>query len=288
LSKSLILFLALLSITPAIGAQDNPAMPVLRAVVESERTFARTCLEQGIRESFLQFFSDDSIIFAPAPSNGKAFYAKYQDKGRRLVWQPIFATVSNSGELGVTTGPWELKKSATEETPLAFGQFVSIWRKQPDNSWKVIVDVGIDNPRPTKSRGEIQFLSPNETPRKIDANVNAMEKPQKMFLDALKDNASAAINAVADGDIRVFRDNSFPAVGKDAAKVMLGSDHRKMTRKTSGHGISVSADLGYHYGFYSTDDGKINENGYFLSIWRLDQNREWKIVIDLQKKAETQ
>jgi hypothetical protein len=152
------------------------------------------------------------------------------------------------------------------------------------------VDVGIDNPQPTKPPGEIQFLSPNETPRNIDANVkhDAMEKPQKIFLDALKDDAGAAINAVADGDIRVFRDNSFPAVGKDAAKVMLGSDHRKMTRKASGHGISASADLGYHYGFYSTDEGKVNENGYFLSIWRFDQNREWKIVIDLQKKAETQ
>jgi ketosteroid isomerase-like protein len=289
LSKSLILFLALLSIVPAIGAEDNPAMPVLRAVVESERKFAHTCLEHGIRESFLQFFADDSIIFAPAPTNGKAFYAKYEDKGRRLIWQPIFATVSNSGDLGVTTGPWELKKSATEETPLAFGQFVSIWRKQPDNSWKVIVDVGIDNPQPTKPPGEIQFLSPNETPRNIDATVkhDAIEQPQKMFLDALKDDAGAAINAVADGDIRVFRDNSFPAVGKDAAKVMLGSDHRKMTRKTSGHGISASTDLGYQYGSYSSEHDNSTEPGYFLTIWKVDRNGDWKIILDLQKKGES-
>ena len=288
MSKSLTLFLALLSIAPAIGAEDNSAVPVLRDVVESERKFAHTCLEHGIRESFLQFFADDSIIFAPAPTNGKAFYAKYEDKGRRLIWQPIFATVSNSGELGVTTGPWELKKSATEETPLAFGQFVSIWRKQPDNSWKVIVDVGIDNPQPTTATPDVK-LSPPAEAANTDANLrrHALEKSEKMFANALAVDAGRAISDSASEETRVFRDDSFPTVGKEAATIMLNSDHGKMTRKVSGGAMSASSDLAYRYGSYSSEHGKSTEPGYFLTIWRVDRNGDWKIILDLQKKTES-
>ena len=263
-------------------------MPVLRAVVESERKFAHTCLEHGIRESFLQFFADDSIIFAPTPTNGKAFYAKYQDKGRRLIWQPIFATVSNSGDLGVTTGPWELKKSATEETALAFGQFVSIWRKQPDNSWKVIVDVGIDNPQPTTATPEVQLSPPAEFVN-TDANLrrHTLEKAEKMFANALAVDAGTAISDSASEEIRVFRDDSFPAMGKEAATIMLNSDHGKMTRKVSGGAMSTSDDLAFRYGSCSSERGKSTEPGYFLTIWKVDRNRNWKIILDLQKKAET-
>jgi ketosteroid isomerase-like protein len=287
LSKSLKIFLALLSIAPAIWAEENASMPALRAVVESERNFTHAAIERGIRESFLQFFSDDSVIFAPEPKNGKKFYTSYEDKGRKLMWQPIFATISSSGELGVTTGPWELKKSAADETAIAFGQFVSIWRKQADNSWKVIVDVGIDNPPPTESPAEVQLLPPAAV-RDFHADLarRALEKAEKMFADALKMDAGRAIADSASEDIRIFRENSFPAVGKTAAKLMLNSDHGEMSREILGRGLSASGDLAYRYGSYSTGHGIVTERGYYLSIWKLDAKGDWKLLIDLQKKAD--
>src|SRR4030081_2255218 len=97
LSKSVKILAALFwSILPVIAADEN----ALRAVVESEQNFARTGVERGIRESFLQFFADDSIIFAPEPKNGKKFYTNYEERGQKLIWQPIFATVASSSELG--------------------------------------------------------------------------------------------------------------------------------------------------------------------------------------------
>ena len=146
-----------------VRAEEPASMPALHSVVEAEKTFAKTSVERGIRESFLQFFADDSVVFTPAPTNGKKFYANYDDKGRQLSWQPIFATISNAGDLGFTAGPWEMKKSATDEKPIAFGDFVSIWKKQRDNSWKVVVDLGVDHPEPSGPPGEVQLLPPSET-----------------------------------------------------------------------------------------------------------------------------
>jgi ketosteroid isomerase-like protein len=271
----------------SLPAQEPVSMPALRSVVEAEKSFAKTSVERGIRESFLQFFAEDSVVFTPAPTNGKKFYANYDDKGRQLNWQPIFATISNAGDLGFTTGPWEMKKSAADETPIAFGDFVSIWKKQRDKSWKVVVDLGVDHPEPSAPPGEVQLLPPNETLHGIDVDLErrALEKREKTLVDALAIDAGAAITDFADDAIHVYRENSFPAVGKDAAKLMLGSDHGKVTRKTSGGGVSTSGDFAYRYGSYSAERANVKEQGYFLVIWKLDLNREWKIIGDVQKKA---
>jgi ketosteroid isomerase-like protein len=281
LSWAIVLLLAV-----SLPAEEPASMAALRSVVEAEKTFSKTSVERGIRESFLQFFADDSVVFTPAPTNGKKFYAKYDDKGRKLIWQPIFATISNAADLGFTTGPWEMKKSATDETPIAFGDFVSIWKKQRDNSWKVVVDLGIDHPQPSAPPGEVQLLPPNETLRGIDVTLErrALEKAEKMFADALAVDAGAAITDFADGAIHVYRENSFPAIGKDAAKLMLSSDHGKVMRKTTGGGVSSSGDFAYRYGSYSAERANVKEHGYFLAIWKLDPNHEWKIIGDVQKK----
>src|ERR1044071_3503743 len=108
LFKTSTIFAALIcAILAAAGADES----ALLSVVEAEKSFAATSVERGIRESFLKFFAENSIIFAPEPKNGKKFYTYYEDKGRRLSWRPLFATIANSAELGVTTGPWELAKS---------------------------------------------------------------------------------------------------------------------------------------------------------------------------------
>jgi len=87
LSKSLKVCVGLLlSILPALGVEENASLQALRALVATENNFSRASVEHGIRDSFLQFFADDSIIFAPEPKNGKKFYTNYEDKGRRLSW----------------------------------------------------------------------------------------------------------------------------------------------------------------------------------------------------------
>jgi hypothetical protein len=72
LSKSLKVCVGLLlSILPALGVEENASLQALRALVATENNFSRASVEHRIRDSFLQFFADDSIVFAPEPKNGK-------------------------------------------------------------------------------------------------------------------------------------------------------------------------------------------------------------------------
>jgi ketosteroid isomerase-like protein len=267
----------------AVSAADETA---LRSLVEAEKSFAATSAERGIRESFLKFFAENSIIFAPEPKNGKKFYSYYEDKGRRLTWRPIFATIASSGELGVTTGPWQLAKSKAEPAPIAFGNFLSVWRKQLDGSWKVIVDVGVDHERPGDLPAEPQLLLPTDRPARTDVDLarRALQEADRKLVDRLKETGSNATLDVASDQIHVLRQNVLPVVGREAATSLLRTERRSITRSFIDGSLSHEGDLAYRYGSYSSSDKNGSERGYYLTIWRTEAG-EWKILIDLQKKT---
>nr|ALS90106.1 MepB protein [uncultured bacterium] len=267
---------------PFIALAATATLPDPAIVAESEKSFARAGIEHGIREAFLQFLADDAIIFAPTPRNGKAFYANY-DKGCVLFWQPIFATISRSGELGVTTGPWHFKNSKTDTTPAGYGDFVSIWKRQADQSWKVALDLGINHGEPPDPPAKLQLAPPNEKSERGNDRSNGLGEREKRFSEALQVDAGQAILNSASEEIRLFRQGSHPAVGKQSAERILTTDHAKVTRQEMGRGLSSSNDLAYRYGSYSESSGGA-VTGYFLTVWQTDRAGDWKIILDLQKK----
>ena len=275
----------LLGTTTTLPADGQATPSALQSVVESEKSFARAALDRGVRSAFLQYFADDSIVFVPAPANGRAFYTKFVEKDRRLIWQPIFATISSAGDLGLTTGPWKMQKSAGDETSLGFGEFVSLWKKQSDDSWKVILDFGISHPQPEGNPVEIRLSPPMKDPgNKVDLS-SALRKSEKEFNDGLRTDAGRTLLERANEDIRVLREDAFPAVGKEAAKEILAFSGKQIARSESSGGLSSSCDLAYRYGSYSAQDGDQAENGYYLTIWQVDPDRNWKIILDLQRKV---
>jgi ketosteroid isomerase-like protein len=60
-----------------------------------------------------------------------------------MTWRPTEGDIAASGDLGYTIGRWEF----TGAEGSARGSYVTIWRRQPDGSWKVVVDIGdVDAP----------------------------------------------------------------------------------------------------------------------------------------------
>ena len=134
-----------------VGQNKNQASD-LKTLVETERSFSRMSEEKGIRESFAAFIADDGILFRPGPVFGKKWMLENplpsSTSRPLLTWQPIFAAVSRAGDLGYTTGPWQFKKDIKDDKPVGFGNFMTVWKKQTDGSWKFALDLGIGNPQP--------------------------------------------------------------------------------------------------------------------------------------------
>jgi len=269
----------------ALGAE--PTADALSSLVQAEKDFARMSSKQGIRDSFLANLADDGIVFDPGPVNGKELYTKRQPSDARLTWDPIFADVSLAGDMGYTTGPWEYRKKTTSDQPSGYGQFFSIWMKQADAVWKVVLDGGIDNPAPI-TKEEPSPIVPNEfatkTPIDLKTARKSLAEAEKEFDAAAAKNAGAALIAAAAENVRVFRNGRFPAAGRDAAQLMIGYDHGKLTSKRLGGAISHSGDLAYSYGEYSNERQDGTERGYYVTVWRMSIGGDWQLAVDVRKK----
>jgi ketosteroid isomerase-like protein len=280
------LFPVLLTFTATSLAADPADENALQSVVQAERNFAQMSVEKGTRDAFLANLADNSIVFGPGPVNGKALYLKQSPSDSELNWQPIFADVARAGDMGYTTGPWELKKNKSDEKPSAYGQFVSVWKKKTDGTWKVALDGGINNPAPVNKQPPVE-ISPNESASVTNIDSKTARKTlaaaEKEFDAASAKDAGAALIEAAAENIRVFRPGRFPAVGRDAAQLMIGYDHGKLKAKRRGGGISRSGDLAYSYGEYTNERLDGVERGYYVTIWRMSMGGDWKLAVDVRK-----
>ena len=285
-----------LILVTAAAAQTPEAVPPLKSLVETEQAFSQAAADKSTREAFLLFIADDGILFRPKAVNGKQWLIEHpapaSEKHPLLAWQPVFADIALAGDLGYTTGPWEYKEDIKDEKPVAYGDFVTLWKKQVDGSWKFLVDLGINHP---ESSGPLNLLKVSDEAssastrpiKKInqERERKALVKRDLEFSDsALALGFVKAFLTYAGTDVRLFRDKSAPFVGKQSAAAALDSRKEKLTWQPTGEDVSRSGDLSYTYGLYEarSDDSekKLIERGNYLRIWK-QQNGVWRVVLDL-------
>jgi ketosteroid isomerase-like protein len=188
----------------------------------------------------------------------------------------------------ITTGPWESRESRDAQSADAFGHFVTIWRKDKNDLWKVALDVGLDNPPPQREETEIRTYIPNFPVSRPESASADLEKTQHSFAESLKDDEADAITDNASNDIRVYRNGQLPALGKRAAEKLLSEKDAKTTRAPQGTATSDPIDLAYEYREYTSEHDKTTEHGIYLCIWQLQSDGAWKIALDFQKSARTE
>ncbi|MEK7264473.1 MAG: hypothetical protein AAB227_00090, partial [Pseudomonadota bacterium] len=110
-------------------------------IVAAERAFAADGYQRGVKLSFLAFSAPDAVIFAPAPVNAHVSLTASPDQNlseprAHLVWWPLYAGISNSGDLGFTTGPYAIDENRR-------GHYFTIWKKQDGGEWKWVLDAGV-------------------------------------------------------------------------------------------------------------------------------------------------
>jgi len=288
----LLLLLVFCFLGGSTAAQKKTGVNDLRSMVETERAFARMSEEKGTREAFAAFIADEGILFRPTAVLGKKWMQENplppSTTRPLLAWQPIFAFVSSAGDLGHTTGPWQYKKDIKDAQPTAFGNFMTVWKKQADGSWKFALDLGVSNPEP-KDPVTIWQPGQGQMDQEISAKVD-QQLARSGLLDAERkfSQVSAELGAresfllYAAKDVRLFRNDHFPFVGKMAAADALAPVTAEWTWTSLFAGVSISGDLGYTYGIYELREkaGIVSERGNYARVWKKVLG-DWKLVIDV-------
>jgi ketosteroid isomerase-like protein len=134
------------------ACRRGPDPAVARAAIrDADVAFAKATSERGV-DGWVSYFADSGVMMGPGHAwVGRAAIREVMapelgDTARSLVWRPTSAEVSESGDLGYTIGRWERTARLKDGTHVARGSYVTIWRKQGDGTWKVVLDIGNADP----------------------------------------------------------------------------------------------------------------------------------------------
>jgi ketosteroid isomerase-like protein len=260
-------------------------------LVKSEYAFAELSVRKGIKEAFVTYLSDEAIVFRPRPVKGKPIYQERPATPAQLNWWPTFADIASTGDMGYTTGPWEIKRDSSDAEPVAFGHFVSVWKKQTDGSWRVAIDAGTSHqPPPVKAAGlDVTKLSAKKgksaTPSNVSAATSELLETDRAFAAASSaDGFRQAFEQIAGDSVRYYREGAFPLVGKAAAQSALTDLNSAVVWQPMAGDVSQSGDLGYTYGIAqqqaSDTNGKISELSY-MHIWKKSGDGQWQLLLQI-------
>ena len=283
------------------------ASPALVSLVEAERAFARRSLEVGWREAFLEFFADDGVSFAPGPGNAKERLRRQPATPRpipyTLDWWPVFAGISAAGDMGFTTGPSVGTDNTKPGGPPRYGYYFSVWKRQPDGSWKVALDVGIQSPEitdPPSARRTFRAApaptwkpkrkssDPEKERQQVERERAALLKMEReMFAGEEAEDVVGNYGARLMRDARLHRSGLPPFVGGDAILSHLYLRAARLSWQPAAADIAESGDLAYTYGAYELtlrSDGAAAdevERGHYAHVWQRDERGQWWLLADV-------
>lgn len=263
----------------------------LQEMVKTEQAFSKMAEEQNTRDAFMTFIADDGLLFRPGAVIGKKWMNEHpvppSDKKPLLAWQPSFAGIAASGDMGFTTGPWEARGDINDEKPSGYGHFVTVWKKQADGSWKFAVDLGISHPQSggPQAHWEPPDAKMKETTKSVDLAISRealLERDRNYSAATLGRGLAKAFATYAASDVRLYRANNLPYIGRAASSEAIGKTKGQVTWQPIASDASRADDLGYTHGTYEiADDAKnVIERGSYVRIWK-KKNGIWRIVVDV-------
>ena len=119
----------------------------IQEIEKAEKDFAQMAADKGIAEAFY-FFADsaatikrqnDTLIHGKDAI--KSFYSTPFYQKATVKWSPDFVDASVDGDMGYTYGKYGWSSTDSAGKTITFnGVFHTVWKKQPDGSWKYVWD----------------------------------------------------------------------------------------------------------------------------------------------------
>lgn len=120
------------------------------AVLAADSLFADLAYRMGTGYAFAATVAADGVMFGNpqlviGPQAVQDFFSG--GAGASLSWQPVYASVAASRDLGFTIGEYtSTGRGPTGAAVQRFGKYLTIWRLQSDGTWKFVVDGGNGTP----------------------------------------------------------------------------------------------------------------------------------------------
>ena len=272
--KLAVLFLMILSCAQAFAQRD------LQKLYDTEKAFERAAAEKGVNQAFVEFSAPDGVCFNPNQVNCREYWRTRPASPAGLFWNPNFVDVSSNGALGYTTGNSIYRPKGKDDPDAYYGQYVTMWQRQPNGTYLAALDLGISHEKPAAI--ETEWKSPVDSGKEAnEKKISAADVSRAFFEMSAEQNLSKAYKAFLADDVRLLREGKPPILGKQNAL----AEYKNNTTRIFFAKRSVfvgAADMAYISNSYTVTDKtnkQILEKGNFLQIWKLRAGK-WQIVLD--------
>jgi ketosteroid isomerase-like protein len=133
-----------------VRAQTPDAQAGAAAIMKADRDFNQAVADRDLTR-FLSLVAE-AATFGGGTSeeiHGREAVAKewapfFQADGPKLTWLPTKGEVIGAGDLGYTVGTWERRVASSSggQPTVTRGNYLTVWKKQANNTWLVVFDTG--------------------------------------------------------------------------------------------------------------------------------------------------
>jgi ketosteroid isomerase-like protein len=272
---------------PASSQRQESLPRSLETMVQTERAFAARALVVGWKKAFLEYFSDSAVGF----DEGGVGYAKDQisknpdpPKDLQLLWDPRYGDIAGSGDLGYLTGPSRTILPSRNKGQPRHAVYASVWKRQRNGTFKVVMDVGVPTPRAAPFPAEFT-RAPHSNRFTGDYNDRTppLSAAEGIMNSALRSSQVRAYRGRLAPGARLHRPNVLPLTGDANVLGWLASQPAYAMADTRFAEASRSGDLGYSWGNYvlAARRGSTGQTGFYVRVWVREQTGQWKVALDV-------
>lgn len=262
----------------------SPAMDDARSLAAAESAFAAHSAREDMRVAFLEAFAPDGVFVRAGWVNAREWLTPRTAPAIVLDWRPAYAEVAASGDLGLSTGPWKITSKTDPGAAPAYGQFVSVWKREAGGPWRVLVDLGISHPQPTYWDRPLETVAVAADPAQPGDTIEAAER---RFADEARANGPRSAYAKhGSSALRLYRNGASPMAGKQASIAWPALDEERRAWTVEKSETARSGDFGYARGAYAAAPGA-KPDGWYLRVWHREAGA-WRVALDVANPAPRQ
>ena len=271
-------------VTTASAAQTQRLPQALTQMIEAERAFAARALMVGWKQAFLEYFADSAVGFDGGAGPAKDQIRRSPDPPAdlQLLWEPRYGDVAASGDLGYLTGPVRNVRASRGNGRPRHSNYASIWKRQRDGGFKVVMDFGVNTPGPVPfAAGFTRAPVANRFSGDYDDTTPPLSAADGVLNSGLRVNQAQGYRGRLAAGVRFLRQNTAPVVGDRAALRWLAAQKPYSTIDSRFAEAARSGDLGYTWGSYTVGPAQTpTQKGFYVRVWQRERNGQWNVVMD--------
>ena len=275
--RSAFLFISFCIATSHLHVQAQRSAD-LQSLIDTELAFAQTAKTKNTRDAFLQYLNNETVMFTDAGITvGRKNWQDRKPDSTLLIWEPVFADISASGDFGYTTGPSEYYASRKKGEQGFYGSYITMWKKDSASQWKIALDIGV-YPQPKPASKTLITPAPSP-PIKSKTHKDLKQEVMKQEMLYLK-NTKKELSFFLASESRFLRPGREPVTERAEIEKIITKERGEAHCTPVDVSVSSTGDMAYVYGKITLVIQDKQKEGFYLRIYKKTDQKDWNIVLD--------